>query len=244
MEGTRFDRLARSVATSGSRRRVLGAMLAGALGSLRIRATAADDSGTAIADASGGDHNQATVVDPATGGTTPDRHKNDTQDNEKDEDEDEDKDRDNDASRDCQPESDAEACGSQTCGTAVNRCGQSVNCAGCAGCCSGTSCENGDSNGACGTQGVACSDCGAAGQTCVENGLCATLCDNPGSSAGCPCGLCIGNAASQSPATDLVCQDPTADLCAPTDCADCAADRMLCAFSPDCPSGFECTTPC
>jgi hypothetical protein len=67
MEGTRFDHLARALATSGSRRRVLGAVLVGALGSLWTRATAADDSGTAIADASGGDHNLATVVDPATG---------------------------------------------------------------------------------------------------------------------------------------------------------------------------------
>jgi hypothetical protein len=37
------------------------------LASLRVRTTSADDDGTAIADASGGDHNVATVVDPATG---------------------------------------------------------------------------------------------------------------------------------------------------------------------------------
>src|SRR5215210_2392874 len=63
MEGTRFDYLARTVATSGSRRRVLGALLAGALGGLRLRATRADERGTAIADASGGNDNLAGVVD-------------------------------------------------------------------------------------------------------------------------------------------------------------------------------------
>jgi hypothetical protein len=82
MEGKRFDQLARAVATSGSRRRLLGAVLTGALGSLRIHATSADD-GIAIADASGGDHNVATVVDPAPSGNDrdhdPDRdHDDDT----------------------------------------------------------------------------------------------------------------------------------------------------------------------
>ncbi len=63
MEGKRFDHLARAVATGGSRRQVLAAVLAGALGSLRIcTATADDDSGIAIADASGGDHNLATAA--------------------------------------------------------------------------------------------------------------------------------------------------------------------------------------
>jgi hypothetical protein len=62
MEGTRFDYLARSVATSGSRRRVLGALLGGVLGGLRLRATRADERGTAIADASGGDDDLAAIV--------------------------------------------------------------------------------------------------------------------------------------------------------------------------------------
>jgi hypothetical protein len=68
MEGTRFDQLARVMATSGSRRRVLGGFLAGALAGLRIRSTAADDSGTAIADASGGNHNHASAADQASSG--------------------------------------------------------------------------------------------------------------------------------------------------------------------------------
>jgi hypothetical protein len=67
MEGKRFDQLARAAATSGSRRRVLSAVLAGGLTGLWARVTAADDSGTAIADASGGNHNQATATDPASG---------------------------------------------------------------------------------------------------------------------------------------------------------------------------------
>src|SRR4051794_12065097 len=68
MDGTRFDQLVRTVAVSGSRRRLLGALLAGALGSLRLRTTAADDSGTAIADASGGNDNLASAVDQASSG--------------------------------------------------------------------------------------------------------------------------------------------------------------------------------
>jgi hypothetical protein len=76
MEGKRFDQFARAVATSGSRRRVLAGFLAAALASLRVRTTSADDDGTAIADASGGDHNVATVVDPATGANDRD-HTND-----------------------------------------------------------------------------------------------------------------------------------------------------------------------
>jgi hypothetical protein len=62
MEGTRFDYLARTMATSGSRRRVLSALLAVALGSLHPRPTRADERGTTIADASGGDDNLAAVV--------------------------------------------------------------------------------------------------------------------------------------------------------------------------------------
>ncbi len=73
MDDGGFDRLVRAVAMRGSRRRVLGGLLAGALGSLRVRPTAADDSGTAIADASGGNHNATTVTDPATGGNDHDR---------------------------------------------------------------------------------------------------------------------------------------------------------------------------
>lgn len=66
MNGKRFDHLARDVAASGSRRRLLGALLAGALGGLRLRITAADDSGTAIADASGGNNNLSTTPEQDT----------------------------------------------------------------------------------------------------------------------------------------------------------------------------------
>ena len=63
MEETHFDRVAR-VAAGGSRRRVLGALLAGALASLRLHTTSADQPGTVVAEAGGGDHNLATVVEP------------------------------------------------------------------------------------------------------------------------------------------------------------------------------------
>ena len=69
MEGKRFDQLARALATSSSRRLVLAGLLAGALGSLRVRTTAAQDDGIVIADASGGDDDLATVVEPTTGGS-------------------------------------------------------------------------------------------------------------------------------------------------------------------------------
>jgi hypothetical protein len=94
MEGKRFDQFARAVATSGSRRRVLAGFLAAALGSLRVRTTSADDDGTAIADASGGDHNVATVVDPATGRQDHDHDRD--RDHDRDHDHDDDHDREND----------------------------------------------------------------------------------------------------------------------------------------------------
>ena len=62
MEGARLDYLARTMATSGSRRRLLGALRVGAMGGLRLRPTRADERGTTIADASGGDDNLAAVV--------------------------------------------------------------------------------------------------------------------------------------------------------------------------------------
>ena len=67
VEGKRFDQLARTVGASGSRRRLLGALLVAVLGGLRLRVATADDDGTVIADASGGNHNHATVIDPPTG---------------------------------------------------------------------------------------------------------------------------------------------------------------------------------
>jgi hypothetical protein len=102
MEGTRFDQFARTVATSRSRRRVLGAVLAGVLSSLSTRTTTADDaddSGTVIADASGGNHNYSTVADPAPVRTDrePDRTRN-----EDDEEDDDDKDKDKNKNKDAQ----------------------------------------------------------------------------------------------------------------------------------------------
>ena len=63
MERSRFDFLTRAVATNGSRRRVLGGLLAGAMGSRWVSSAAADDSGVTFADASGGNANLATVAE-------------------------------------------------------------------------------------------------------------------------------------------------------------------------------------
>jgi hypothetical protein len=115
MDGARLDRLARAVATGGSRRRVVGAVLAGVLGSLRPRTTAADDSGATIADASGGDQNRATVVDPATNRNDHDRDRNRDRDREHDQ-------------KKCQPQSRSEACAGH-CDQVVNDgCGGSFDC--------------------------------------------------------------------------------------------------------------------
>jgi hypothetical protein len=59
MAESRFDRLARALGAGGSRRRLVGAFLAGTLAVRRARTAVAEDeeSGTAIADASGGDGN-------------------------------------------------------------------------------------------------------------------------------------------------------------------------------------------
>jgi hypothetical protein len=54
VDGKRFDQLARTVAAQGSRRRLLGGLLAGVQGMLRLRTAVADESSTAFADASGG----------------------------------------------------------------------------------------------------------------------------------------------------------------------------------------------
>jgi hypothetical protein len=75
MEPQSFDQLARFVATSGSRRRLLAGALGGALGSLRARTATADEGGTIIADASGGDLNRATATDPTTTGNDRDKGK-------------------------------------------------------------------------------------------------------------------------------------------------------------------------
>ncbi len=106
MDPRRFDRLTATFATAGSRRRVLAALLVGALGNLRLHtATAEDESGTVIAEAVGGNANLATVVDPATSPT--------------DYDPDHDHDQDDRNRETCQPESQRERCD--------GRCGQVVN---------------------------------------------------------------------------------------------------------------------
>ena len=86
MEGKRFDQLARTLATSGSRRRVLGGFLTGVLGGLRIRPASADDSGTSIADASGGDHNHASASDQESAGQDHDHDRDRDRDNNHDRD--------------------------------------------------------------------------------------------------------------------------------------------------------------
>ena len=80
MDSDRFDWLSRTLATAGSRRRVLGALLASALSSLRVHTTSADEdesSGTVIADSSGGNHNRAAVINPSTSDHDRDRDDDD-----------------------------------------------------------------------------------------------------------------------------------------------------------------------
>lgn len=101
MDASDFDRLARAVATRGSRRRVLGGLLAGTLGGLWMRPTAADNSGTVIADASGGDDN-------AAGGN--------------------DHDRDNPAREPCQPESERKLCERRCDQVVDDGCGGRIKC--------------------------------------------------------------------------------------------------------------------
>jgi hypothetical protein len=105
----------------------------------------------------------------------------------------------------CVPESVAETCGSQTCGMAINNCGQAVACTGCTGCCNGETCVAvaDQSNQLCGT-GVECASC------LESNGLCRSgtcqACDV------CPSGECdftsvqaAINASSPQLSTILIC---------------------------------------
>lgn len=108
MEPQSFDQLARSLATGGSRRRLLAGVLGGVLASLRARTTTADEGGTVIADASGGDLNRATAIDPATTGNDLD---NDTRDR-----------------KPCQPDSEHDRC-EDRCDIVVNDgCGGELKC--------------------------------------------------------------------------------------------------------------------
>ena len=107
MEPQSFDQLARFVARSGSRRRLLAGVLGGALGSLRARTTTADEAGTIIADASGGGFNRGTVTGPAVGS---------------------DRDKETPDEKPCQPDSEGERCDGR-CDIVVNDgCGGELKC--------------------------------------------------------------------------------------------------------------------
>jgi hypothetical protein len=93
----------------------------------------------------------------------------------------------------CTPQTDAEACGGQTCGTVINNCGQTVSCTGCTGCCDGLGqCQAGTTQTACGTAGASCDLC-AAGEVCC-GGACLTglSCCNAGSCPDPECQSCTG----------------------------------------------------
>jgi hypothetical protein len=107
MDSARFDTLARTLATSGSRRRVLGGLLAGALAGVRVGPASADDvTDTVIADARGGNANTATVVEPTQ---HHDDHDKDTQET-------------------CQPDSERQRCDGR-CNRVVNDgCGGEIRC--------------------------------------------------------------------------------------------------------------------
>src|SRR6185503_3525269 len=59
----------------------------------------------------------------------------------------------------CTPETDAAACGVETCGTTQNNCGQTAHCTGCTGCCNGNDCLGGSAPSSCGVAGAACRAC-------------------------------------------------------------------------------------
>ena len=209
MEPRSFDQLARSIARSGSRRRLLAVVLGGALGSLRARTTTADEGGTIIADARGGDLNRATATDPATGN-----------------DRDHDRDKDTRDRKPCQPDSERERCDGR-CDVVVNDgCGGELKCT-CDGdrvcarddavccpperlcggkrvCCKGADvCGPGDaccpSERACFPSDVCCpagTECTVGGGTCClledicrTGGVAAACCDNPGQQ--CVNGVCV-----------------------------------------------------
>ena len=106
----------------------------------------------------------------------------------------------------CVPEDPAVTCGSQTCGTAINNCGQEVPCTGCTGCCDGDTCVAvaDQTNQGCGTDGDTCTNCLSSNGLC-RSGTC-QACDV------CPSGACdftsvqaAINASSPQLSTILVC---------------------------------------
>jgi hypothetical protein len=76
----------------------------------------------------------------------------------------------------CIPDPPAVVCGDQTCGTAIDNCGQEIACTGCTGCCGGDVCHVEDSA-ACGSNGGACTNCLTSDSLC-QDGTCQS-CDVP-----------------------------------------------------------------
>lgn len=137
----------------------------------------------------------------------------------------------------CGCETNAQACGSQTCGTAVNNCGITVPCTGCTGCCAGNTCvaSGAQTPGQCGTgtPGAACVACPTC-QTC-SGGMCIT---DPAQDGQC-CGTANGGTRCQNGS----CVTATATL---TDCQSRCdhpsfpASVTICGQSATCPSCNQC----
>jgi hypothetical protein len=162
MDADRFDRLTKTLGAPASRRLALRGLVA-ALAAMFSQFTAifapaiagdADESGMAISDASGGDQNSSTVVDPATSR------------NDRDRDHHRDRDRDR---KNCQPDSQSERCEGR-CGQVVDDgCGDTFDCT----CEDGTVCAPG--NGVCCQPELLCSGkrvCCASGEVCGPGDAC------------------------------------------------------------------------
>jgi hypothetical protein len=228
MDSQRFDTLVKAVFSPGTRRSIvrqfsvlpLGLTFAALLGSPHV--TAEDDD-------HGSSHRRRRRRTRHKHRRNTDRHQNKNKPNPQ-------------GPPRCTPESVAQACAGQVCGTAVNNCGQTVQCTGCPGCCAGTTCQTGDSDTACGARGAACSNCAVSSKFCTGTGVCATACtiqaDCP---PGCGCGV---NVSGAGPAN--TCGAAGAGQCAPNDCADCEALGMGCYGSDpvSCNPVIVCVPPC
>jgi hypothetical protein len=240
MDPRRFDTLAKTLSTSGTRRGALTALLAGTLGLLGLSQPAQGRKRRGDRD--------VTIQGPCGDGSGPDNVCE--------------------RPRDCctgicersQPDK-PKRCRcrrrDQPCTQSRNCCqgaGQDLVCDGgtcqppctsdsCAtGCCDGTTCQEGNTIAACGQNGVACTSC-ADGRVCVGNGLCAFGC-GPGPVNSCStdghCGRCEPNLSGGPEGVCLTEHRTCTD-----DCAKCAADGRVCFRSGSpCPGNTACGTPC
>lgn len=155
------------------------------------------------------------------------------------------------------------ACDANSC-PACRTCENTGFCAACSGCCSGTTCEQGDSNAACGTGGTACVSCtlpetcgggnpgtpGVCGCTPVDPctaGVCGTVPNNCGQNVDCggcdnPTPICVNHVCTACDSTNPC---PGTQCCSGGQCvANCPACQScsagVCAPCADCCAGDTC----